>query len=86
MQPGKRTATSRFPKPKDESWWMVVGEPETSELLAMKRVGFVGRSLHTALLIEMPSAPKRMILIFYLMSDSYFQFDQQISLHLDVTE
>lgn len=64
---------------------MVVGEPETAELLAMKRVGFIGRTLNTALLIEMPSEPKRIILYFYLMSDSYFQFDQQIPLYLEVS-
>lgn len=31
----------RFPKPKDEGWFLVLGEVEKRELLAIKRVGYV---------------------------------------------
>ncbi len=31
----------RFPKPKDEGWFLVLGEVEKKELLAIKRVGFL---------------------------------------------
>lgn len=31
---------SNFPKPKECTWFLVVGNPEKNELLAMKRVSF----------------------------------------------
>lgn len=31
----------RFPKAKDEGWFVVVGEVDRKELLAVKRVGYV---------------------------------------------
>lgn len=31
----------RFPKAKDEGWFLVVGEVDRRELLAVKRVGYV---------------------------------------------
>lgn len=31
----------RFPKPKDEGWFLVLGEVDKRELLAVKRVGYI---------------------------------------------
>ena len=61
----------------------MVGEPETGELLALKRIGFIGNEQTSSLLIPTPATPKRQILQFYLMSDSYFQFDQQIPIYIE---
>lgn len=36
----------RFPKAKDEGWFLVLGEVDRRELLAVKRVGYVRN--HTA--------------------------------------
>ncbi|XP_073143681.1 DExH-box ATP-dependent RNA helicase DExH14 [Henckelia pumila] len=35
-----RAFTPRFPKVKDEAWWLVLGNTSTSELYALKRVSF----------------------------------------------
>ncbi|CAG9467191.1 unnamed protein product [Pedinophyceae sp. YPF-701] len=35
-----RAYTPRFPKVKDEGWWLVLGDAEGRELLAMRRVSF----------------------------------------------
>lgn len=32
----------RFPKPQYESWWVVLGDPDTDELMALKRVSMRG--------------------------------------------
>ena len=36
----------RFPKPKDEGWFLVIGDVEQYEVLALKRVGYEYRN-HT---------------------------------------
>ncbi|KAF5933941.1 hypothetical protein HYC85_030112 [Camellia sinensis] len=38
-----RAFTPRFPKLKDEAWWLVLGNTSTSELYALKRVSFSNR-------------------------------------------
>jgi hypothetical protein len=40
---GFRAFAPRFPKVKEEGWWLVVGTPETRELHALKRVSFGDR-------------------------------------------
>ncbi|XP_055339489.1 activating signal cointegrator 1 complex subunit 3-like [Paramacrobiotus metropolitanus] len=84
--PGRKVATSRFHKPKDEGWWLLLGEVDSGELLAMKRVGFISRSLSSSLLFSAPSQPGRVILHFYLVSDSYFGLDQQMAVQLQAVE
>eukprot|EP01061_Rhynchopus_euleeides_P045577 TRINITY_DN8255_c1_g1_i1.p1 TRINITY_DN8255_c1_g1~~TRINITY_DN8255_c1_g1_i1.p1 ORF type:complete len:1912 (+),score=925.93 TRINITY_DN8255_c1_g1_i1:147-5882(+) len=36
--PSRQAHAPRFPKPKDEQWWVILGDPLTGELLALKRV------------------------------------------------
>ena len=33
--------TPRFPKAKDEGWWLVLGDVDNKDLLALKRIGFI---------------------------------------------
>ncbi|KAK3015087.1 hypothetical protein RJ639_006649 [Escallonia herrerae] len=49
-----RAFVPRFPKVKDEAWWLVLGNTSTSELHALKRVSF---SNHLVTHMELPSAP-----------------------------
>ncbi|GAV70037.1 DEAD domain-containing protein/Helicase_C domain-containing protein/Sec63 domain-containing protein [Cephalotus follicularis] len=49
-----RAFVPRFPKSKDEAWWMVLGNTTTSELYALKRVSFDD---HLVTKIELPSSP-----------------------------
>ncbi|XP_053736130.1 activating signal cointegrator 1 complex subunit 3 isoform X1 [Synchiropus splendidus] len=75
----------RFPKVKDEGWFLILGEVDRRELLAVKRVGFVRN--HTILPVSFytPQRPGKYIYTLYLMSDSYLGLDQQYDLHLNVT-
>ena len=78
----------RFPKPKDEGWVLVLGEPDTGELLALKRVGAgAGRGRCAApLAFRTPAEPGRRVYTLYLLSDTYLGLDQQYDLWLNVTE
>ena len=44
----------RYNKPVDETWWIALGEVETGELIAMKRVQFRGKSCSTSLAFYTP--------------------------------
>jgi activating signal cointegrator complex subunit 3 len=44
----------RFPKVKEEGWWLVVGHPVTRQLLALRRVSFGARPTTTRLTFSLP--------------------------------
>ncbi|KAJ0048161.1 hypothetical protein Pint_16233 [Pistacia integerrima] len=72
-----RAFAPRFPKLKDEAWWLVLGNTSTSELYAIKRVSFTDR-LNTHM--ELPSSTttvQGMKLI--VVSDCYIGFEQEHS-------
>ena len=74
--------TPRFPKIKEEGWWIVVGDVVNDELLALRRISFGDRA-HVKLKCPKGSshggrAPK---LVVFFMSDSYIGLDQEIELN-----
>ncbi|KAJ8290873.1 hypothetical protein GJAV_G00018670 [Gymnothorax javanicus] len=75
----------RFPKLKDEGWFLVLGEVEKKELLALKRVGYVRNQSTASIAFYTPEKTGRCIYTLYLMSDSYLGLDQQYDIHLNVT-
>uniref|UniRef100_A0A667ZNW1 Activating signal cointegrator 1 complex subunit 3 n=1 Tax=Myripristis murdjan TaxID=586833 RepID=A0A667ZNW1_9TELE len=75
----------RFPKVKDEGWFLVLGEVERRELLAVKRVGYVRSHTDISVAFYTPENTGRCIYTLYLMSDSYLGLDQQYDIHLNVT-
>ncbi|XP_060726018.1 activating signal cointegrator 1 complex subunit 3 isoform X1 [Tachysurus vachellii] len=74
----------RFPKPKDEGWFLVLGEVDKRELLAIKRVGYIRNRNVTSLAFYTPEQTGKCIYTLYLMSDSYLGLDQQYDIHLNV--
>ena len=50
--PARQAHCPRFPKPKDEQWWVILGDPATGELLALKRVSKVRKFVATTLTFE----------------------------------
>lgn len=81
-----RAYTTRFQKPKDEGWILVLGDIETKEVLALKRIGYVKHRTNAQLAFYAPNRPGRVIYTLYVMSDSYVGFDQQFDLFLDVAK
>ncbi|XP_062952899.1 activating signal cointegrator 1 complex subunit 3 isoform X4 [Cynocephalus volans] len=78
--------TPRFPKSKDEGWFLILGEVDKRELIALKRVGYVRNHHVASLSFYTPEIPGRYIYTLYLMSDCYLGLDQQYDIYLNVTQ
>ncbi|CAN4100374.1 unnamed protein product [Withania somnifera] len=73
-----RAFTPRYPKVKDEAWWLVLCNGSANELYALKRVSFSGR-LQTHM--DLPSTLTNFQGIkLILVSDSYIGFEQEHSI------
>lgn len=75
----------RFPRAKEEGWWLVVGDTKSNELIAIKRVSFQ-RKAKVKLEFAAPSVPGKKVYTLYFMCDSYMGCDQEYSFSLDVRE
>ncbi|XP_058504063.1 activating signal cointegrator 1 complex subunit 3 [Solea solea] len=75
----------RFPKAKDEGWFLVMGEVDRRELVALKRVGYVRNHSSVSVAFFTPEKTGKCIYTMYLMSDSYLGLDQQYDVRLNVT-
>ena len=74
----------RYPKAKEEAWWLVVGVPKRGTLAAIKRVTLARKAkvkLEFAALADVGAND----LALYLMCDSYMGADQQFDFSLTVT-
>lgn len=73
-------------KPKDEGWIVVLGETETRDVVAMKRVTCTRnkRSTSASLAFFAPELPCKVIYTLFVMSDSYLGLDQQYDIRLEV--
>ena len=81
---GNRAVAPKFPKPKDENWFLVLGSVDRREVLAIKRIGSVGaKSVHN-LSLTSPSTSGTDVYTLYLCSDSYLNLDQQINIFIEV--
>lgn len=75
----------RYPKTKEEGWWLVLGDTKTNQLLAIKRVS-LQRKTNVKLDFAVPSEPGEKSYTLYFMSDSYLGCDQEYSFSVDVKE
>ena len=71
----QKVAISHFPKPKEASYFLIVGNPKKNDILAIKRVS-MNRFTSKNLTIALPDDFKTQKLEIYLMSDSYIGLDQ----------
>ncbi|KAG0487215.1 hypothetical protein HPP92_009310 [Vanilla planifolia] len=79
----KKTSSSRafvprYPKMKDEAWWLVLGNVSTSELYALKRISFSDRLVTK---MELPSMHINLqeTKLFFI-SDCYLGLEQEIAI------
>ncbi|XP_047979849.1 DExH-box ATP-dependent RNA helicase DExH12-like [Salvia hispanica] len=75
----------RYPKAKEEGWWLVVGDTKTNQLLAIKRVTFQRKS-RVKLDFDAPAEPGKKTYTLYFMCDSYLGCDQEYNFTVDVKE
>ncbi|XP_076373679.1 activating signal cointegrator 1 complex subunit obelus isoform X2 [Tachypleus tridentatus] len=76
----------RFPKQKDEGWFLVLGDIENQELIAMKRIGFISKYSSHQLMFHTPESPGHVIYTVFILSDCYVGLDQQYDICLDVVK
>lgn len=76
----------RFPKPKDEAWFLSLGNQENGELIGMKRVNYKSNRSSHHLIMNAPSKIGRLIYTVYLISDGLIGLDQQYNIQLEVIE
>jgi len=72
-----------YPKEKEESWWLVVGGPN-SALVAIKRITITKASVNVKLDVELGEETGDFEYKLYLMSDSYQGCDQEYEFKLKV--
>lgn len=75
----------RFPKAKEEGWWLVVGDTKTNQLLAIKRVS-LQRKAKVKLEFAAPAEIGKKTYTLCFMCDSYMGCDQEYSFTVDVKE
>jgi pre-mRNA-splicing helicase BRR2 len=74
----------KYPKTKQEGWWLVVGDSSSNSLLSLKHVTFAARQ-RVKLEVTAPVTPGEHTLQAYLISDSYVvDCDQQDQFKLTV--
>ncbi|XP_043925219.1 activating signal cointegrator 1 complex subunit 3 [Protopterus annectens] len=79
-----KAVAPRFPKAKDEGWFVILGEVDKKELIALKRVGYIRSRSMISLAFYTPESTGRCIYTLYLMSDSYLGMDQQYDIYLNI--
>jgi pre-mRNA-splicing helicase BRR2 len=72
-----------YPGKKEEGWWLVVGDPETKALLAIKRIA-LQLKLSVMLEFEAPEREGTIECKLYLMSDSFMGCDQEFEFEMDI--
>ena len=75
----------RFPKVKEEGWWLVVGDTKSNQLLAIKRVT-LQRKARAKLDFTAPAEPGKKSYTLYFMCDSYMGCDQEYNFTVNVKD
>lgn len=78
---GTHIAMSNFPKAKEAGWFIVVANPDTEEVICLKRVSFK-RAISKSLIVVLPDDFETPLQVL-LMCDSYIGLDQTYSINLD---
>lgn len=82
----KHIYSPKFPKGKDEGWFLTLGSQADGELIAMKRAAYRNNRSQHQLSFMTPSKRGRIIYTLYLMSDGYIGFDQQYDIQLEIMD
>ncbi|KAL8139875.1 hypothetical protein V2J09_005896 [Rumex salicifolius] len=75
----------RYPKTKEEGWWLVIGDTKTNQLLAIKRVNLQRKS-KVKLEFAAPAESAKKTYTLYFMCDSYMGCDQEYTFSVDIKD
>ena len=75
----------RYPKPRLEGWWLVIGDSSSDQLLAIKWVAVLQRASLKLEFVAPAEAGKKDYMVF-LMSDSYLGIDQEYVFTVNVKD
>jgi activating signal cointegrator complex subunit 3 len=77
-----RAILPKYPKVKEEGWWLILGDRNNRELLSLKRLGF-GHTASAKLAVDRSAnATFEPDLFVYLISDCYVGLDQEIEVSI----
>lgn len=77
----------RYPKPKTEGWYLVVGSPKDNTVLMLRSVAIKNEGATSLKLrFAAPEEAGKHKLMLYLMCDSYMGVDQEHAIELNVAE
>ncbi len=76
----------KFPKAKPAGWFLILGDIENKELLALKRLTSLRPQQSQSLSFYTPEACGKCMYTLYVMSDSYLGLDQQYAVRLNVVK
>ena len=74
-----------FPQKREESWWIVIGDPKTNTLLSIKRISLQQKAKDIKLDFVAPQ-PAKYSYKLYFMSDSYLGCDQEYDFVINVQD
>eukprot|EP01125_Pyxidicula_operculata_P022548 TRINITY_DN928_c0_g1_i3.p1 TRINITY_DN928_c0_g1~~TRINITY_DN928_c0_g1_i3.p1 ORF type:complete len:2094 (-),score=618.62 TRINITY_DN928_c0_g1_i3:183-5534(-) len=75
----------KFPKWKEEGWWLILGDANTGELLALRRITFQQKT-NSKLIFDAPTEEGSYTYYLYFMADSYLGLDQQYEINFEVKQ
>ncbi|EDW23748.1 GL23759 [Drosophila persimilis] len=76
----------KYPKPKNEAWFLTLGSQANDELLAMKRLTVRGQRTTNRISFQATPRRGRLQLTLYMMSDCLMGFDQQFDLKFEIID
>ncbi|XP_055949414.1 activating signal cointegrator 1 complex subunit 3-like [Argiope bruennichi] len=82
----RKAIAPKFPKQKEEGWFLVLGSVEEKELIAMKRVPYIFNKAQQQLVFYTPEKTGRVLYKLYFISDSYLGLDQEYDICLNIIE
>ncbi|XP_037731289.1 activating signal cointegrator 1 complex subunit 3 [Drosophila subpulchrella] len=85
-QGGYTVHCPKYPKPKNEAWFLTLGSQANDELLAMKRLSIRGQRCTNRISFQATPRRGRLQLTLYLMSDCLMGFDQQYDLRFEIVD
>lgn len=86
VRESKHIYAPKFPKGKDEGWFLTLGCQNDTDLIAMKRIVYRSNRSSHQLCFTAPAKKSRVIYTLYFISDGYIGFDQQYDIQFEIIE